>query len=43
MMGAPPEVDRLAVRVVTDSYQHAQAASGKFGDVSVQRTPPSRH
>ena len=37
MMGAPPEVDRLAVRVVTDSYQHAQAASGKFGDVSVQR------
>jgi len=37
MAGPPPEVDRLAVRVVTDSYQHAFAASGKFGDVTVQR------
>ena len=37
MTGPPPEVDRLAVRVVTDSYQHAFAASGKFGDVTVQR------
>jgi 7,8-dihydropterin-6-yl-methyl-4-(beta-D-ribofuranosyl)aminobenzene 5'-phosphate synthase len=37
MTGAPPTVDRLAVRVVTDSYQHAQVPSGKYGDVSVQR------
>ena len=37
MTGPPPEVDRLAVRVVTDSYQHLLVASGKFGDVSVQR------
>lgn len=37
LTGAPPEVDRLAVRVVTDSYQHAFEASGKFGDVTVQR------
>lgn len=37
MTGAPPEVDRLAVRVVTDSYQHALEASGKLGDVTVQR------
>jgi len=37
LSGAPPEVDRLAVRVVTDSYQHALEASGKIGDVTVQR------
>ena len=37
MSGAPPEVDRLAVRVVTDSYQHAFAPSAKVGDVMVQR------
>ena len=37
MTGAPPEVDRLAVRVVTDSYQHAFAPSAKVGDVMVQR------
>ena len=37
LSGAPPEVDRLAVRVVTDSYQHLFEASGKFGDVTVQR------
>ena len=37
LSGAPSEVDRLAVRVVTDSYQHLFEASGKFGDVTVQR------
>lgn len=43
LKGAPPEVDRLAVRVVTDSYHHQFAPSGKSGDVSVQRfsRPPS--
>ena len=41
--GAPPEVDRLAVRVVTDSYHHQFEPSGKFGEVTVQRylRPPS--
>lgn len=33
--GAVPVVDRLAVRVVTDSYQHALQPSGKVGDVAV--------
>jgi 7,8-dihydropterin-6-yl-methyl-4-(beta-D-ribofuranosyl)aminobenzene 5'-phosphate synthase len=37
MAGPPPEVDRVAIRVVTDSYQHVLAGSGKFGDVAVQR------
>ena len=43
LIGAPPEVDRLSVRVVTDSYHHQFAPSGKFGDVTVQRyfSPPS--
>ena len=43
LTGAPPEVDRLSVRVVTDSYHHGLAPSGKFGDVTVQRhsSPPS--
>lgn len=43
LTGAPPEVDRLSVRVVTDSYHHLFAPSGKFGDVTVQRysRPPS--
>jgi 7,8-dihydropterin-6-yl-methyl-4-(beta-D-ribofuranosyl)aminobenzene 5'-phosphate synthase len=43
LTGAPPEVDRLSVRVVTDSYHHLFEASGKFGDVTVQRyaRPPS--
>jgi 7,8-dihydropterin-6-yl-methyl-4-(beta-D-ribofuranosyl)aminobenzene 5'-phosphate synthase len=42
--GAPPEVDRLAVRVVTDSYHHQFEPSGKFGDIAVQRylRPPSQ-
>jgi 7,8-dihydropterin-6-yl-methyl-4-(beta-D-ribofuranosyl)aminobenzene 5'-phosphate synthase len=37
LTGAPPEVDRLSVRVVTDSYFHQFEPSGKFGDVTVQR------
>ncbi len=43
LTGAPPEVDRLSVRVVTDSYFHAFEPSGKFGEVTVQRygRPPS--
>jgi len=38
-----PEVDRLAVRVVTDSYQLAIAPNMKIGDVDVQRIgmPPA--
>jgi 7,8-dihydropterin-6-yl-methyl-4-(beta-D-ribofuranosyl)aminobenzene 5'-phosphate synthase len=35
--GTPPEVDRLSVRVVTDSYFHQFAPSGNFGEVAVQR------
>src|SRR5262249_30362602 len=31
-----PEVDRVSVRVVTDSYQFAVLAGGKTGDVEVQ-------
>lgn len=43
LTGAPPEVDRLSVRVVTDSYHHLFLPSGKVGDVTVQRysRPPS--
>ena len=37
LAGTPPEVDRLAVRVVTDSYYHAMEPSGQFGPVAVQR------
>jgi len=37
LVGPPPEVDRLAIRVVTDSYYHLFEPSGKFGDVTVQR------
>ena len=47
--GAAPEVDRLAVRVVTDSYHHAFEPSRKIGNLEVQRfsfplsnEPPSR-
>ena len=47
---AVPVVDRLAVRVVTDSYHHAFERSGTVGPVQVQRlgfavaprTPPRR-
>lgn len=43
LTGTPPEVDRLSVRVVTDSYHHLFLPSGKVGDVMVQRyaRPPS--
>jgi 7,8-dihydropterin-6-yl-methyl-4-(beta-D-ribofuranosyl)aminobenzene 5'-phosphate synthase len=43
-LSAPvPEVDRLAVRVVTDSYQLAIAPNVKFGEVDIQRfgLPPA--
>ena len=44
LTGAPPEIDRLRVRVVTDSYHHNFESSGKVGDVLVQRfaRPPSK-
>lgn len=44
LTSAPPEVDRLSVRVVTDSYYHQFEPSGKFGEVTVQRylRPPSK-
>jgi 7,8-dihydropterin-6-yl-methyl-4-(beta-D-ribofuranosyl)aminobenzene 5'-phosphate synthase len=43
LRGAPPEVDGVSVRVVTDSYHHQFEASGRFGDVGVERymLPPS--
>jgi 7,8-dihydropterin-6-yl-methyl-4-(beta-D-ribofuranosyl)aminobenzene 5'-phosphate synthase len=43
LTGAPPEVDRLSVRVLTDSYLHLMASPGKFADMQVQRysRPPS--
>jgi len=43
MTGSPPEVDRLSVQVVTDSYHHLFEPGGKIGDVAVQRysRPPS--
>ena len=37
LAGAPPEVDRLSVQVVTDSYHHLFETSGRFGEVAVQR------
>ena len=39
--GPVPEVDRLSVRVVTDSYHHAFEPSRKVGNVEVQRTGTS--
>ena len=33
--GAPPELDRLAIRVLVDSYQFAVAPSRKVGDVDI--------
>jgi 7,8-dihydropterin-6-yl-methyl-4-(beta-D-ribofuranosyl)aminobenzene 5'-phosphate synthase len=38
-----PEVDRLAVRVVTDSYQLAISPTTRFGEVDIQRfgLPPA--
>ena len=43
LTGAPPEVDRVSVGVVTDSYHHQFEASGRFGEVTVQHyaRPPS--
>ncbi|MBK7658527.1 MAG: MBL fold metallo-hydrolase [Betaproteobacteria bacterium] len=43
MAGSPPEVDRLSVRVVTDSYHHLFEPGGNFGGATVQRyaRPPS--
>jgi 7,8-dihydropterin-6-yl-methyl-4-(beta-D-ribofuranosyl)aminobenzene 5'-phosphate synthase len=35
--GVPPEVDRLSVTVVTDSYFHLFESSGTFAGVGVQR------
>ena len=32
-----PEVDRVAVTVVVDSYQFAVAPSAKVGDVGIER------
>lgn len=37
LTGPVPDVDRLAVRVVTDSYMHLFEPSRKVGDVEVQR------
>jgi 7,8-dihydropterin-6-yl-methyl-4-(beta-D-ribofuranosyl)aminobenzene 5'-phosphate synthase len=49
LSGTVPEVDRLAVRVVTDSYHHAFEPSRKVGELEIQRfafalskQPPSR-
>ena len=35
--GSVPEVDRAAIRVVTDNYHFALSPSGKIGDVMVER------
>src|SRR3954464_10769445 len=37
LSGPVPEVDRVAVRVLIDSYQIAVAPSGKAGNVEIQR------
>lgn len=37
LTGPVPEVDRLAVRVVTDSYHHAFEPTRRVGEVEVQR------
>lgn len=37
LAGPPPAVDRLALRVVTDSYFHQFESAGMFGDVKVER------
>jgi 7,8-dihydropterin-6-yl-methyl-4-(beta-D-ribofuranosyl)aminobenzene 5'-phosphate synthase len=49
LSGTVPEVDRLAVRIVTDSYHHAFEPSRKVGDIEIQRfafalskDPPSK-
>jgi 7,8-dihydropterin-6-yl-methyl-4-(beta-D-ribofuranosyl)aminobenzene 5'-phosphate synthase len=35
--GSVPEVDRVAIRVVTDNYHFALSPSGRIGDVVVER------
>jgi 7,8-dihydropterin-6-yl-methyl-4-(beta-D-ribofuranosyl)aminobenzene 5'-phosphate synthase len=35
--GSVPEVDRLAIRVVTDNYHFALSPGGRIGDVMVER------
>jgi 7,8-dihydropterin-6-yl-methyl-4-(beta-D-ribofuranosyl)aminobenzene 5'-phosphate synthase len=50
LSGAPPEIDRLAIRVLVDSYQFAVAPSRKAGDVDIAhfgwgldpKTPPGK-
>jgi len=49
LAGAVPEIDRLSVRIVTDSYHHAFEPSRRFGEVDIQRfafalskEPPAR-
>lgn len=50
LSGAPPEVDRLAIRVLVDSYQFAVAPSRKSGNVDINHfgwglaadTPPNK-
>lgn len=37
LTGTPPEVDRLSVRVVTDSYFHQFEPSGRLGEMTIQR------
>ena len=37
LSGSVPEVDRVAIRVVTDSYHHAFEPSRKVGDLELQR------
>jgi len=37
MEGAPPVVDRVGIRVITDSYFHQFEPGGKVGDVLVER------
>jgi 7,8-dihydropterin-6-yl-methyl-4-(beta-D-ribofuranosyl)aminobenzene 5'-phosphate synthase len=44
LRGSPPEVDRLSVTVITDSYFHFFEASGAFAGVKVQRwQQPATH
>ena len=35
LAGAPPEIDRLAIRVLVNSYQFAVAPGKKVGDVEL--------
>lgn len=37
LKGTPPEVDRLGLTVVSDSYHHNFEPGGRFGDVAVER------